>query len=185
MQISADHWLNSATHRPSPNQDARPPHEKIDCLVIHNISLPPQQYGGDDILNFFQNCLDYDAHPYFEQLRDVTVSAHCLIRRDGEIIQFVPFNQRAWHAGQSCFEGREKCNDFSIGIELEGSDFEAFTAEQYHQLQRVTKTLLNHYPDITKNRITGHSDIAPDRKTDPGPYFDWERYLLGINQTAD
>lgn len=176
MHISATHWLAEAVQKPSPNCDARPVLSTIDLLVIHNISLPPNDFSGDYICDFFLNKLDCSVHPYFEHLRDVKVSAHVLIRRNGEIIQFVPFNQRAWHAGQSSYAGREKCNDFSIGIELEGSDFEPFTDAQYKQLADVTNVLITHYQDLTAENITGHSDIAPGRKTDPGPFFDWSRY---------
>jgi AmpD protein len=145
-------------------------------LVIHNISLPPRCYGGDCIERFFTNRLDWDEHPFFEEIRDVQVSAHLLIQRAGEVVQFVNFAERAWHAGESCFEGRANCNDFSIGIELEGSDDEPYTDAQYATLTAVTTLLLTHYPALAAHRIVGHSDIAPGRKTDPGPAFDWQRY---------
>jgi AmpD protein len=148
----------------------------VDLLVIHNISLPPGRYEGDCIERLFTNCLNWDEHPYFEEIRDMEVSAHLLIRRSGELVQFVEFDQRAWHAGQSCHGGRENCNDFSIGIELEGTDEEAYSPQQYRVLADVTLTLIHHYPALDTQRIVGHSDIAPGRKTDPGPAFDWCYY---------
>lgn len=184
MMINADGWLTGIRHHPSPNYDDRPASQSIDLLVIHNISLPPEQYEGDWILDFFCNELDPCAHPYFSEIADLKVSAHLLIRRDGEIIQFVSLNQRAWHAGQSCFQGKEGCNDFSIGIELEGSDTQEFTEAQYQSLNRITRLLLDHYPRLTEERITGHSDIAPDRKTDPGPCFDWQHYRNLLHSTT-
>lgn len=165
-----------ARYVPSPNCDERPAGTDVSLLVIHNISLPPDRFGGPWIEDLFLNRLDPAAHPYFEQIHQLRVSAHCLIRRDGELVQFVPFGQRAWHAGVSSFEGRERCNDFSIGIELEGSDHRAFTARQYQRLRTLARGLLRDYPAITSARIVGHSDIAPGRKTDPGPYFDWARF---------
>jgi len=179
--ILEDGWLESAERCPSPNCNERPTGKTIDLLVIHNISLPPGEFGGACIREFFCNTLDCDAHPYFEQLRGMEVSAHLLIERSGEIVQFVPFDLRAWHAGQSCFEGRDNCNDFSIGIELEGTDEGPYTGAQYTSLAGVTKALMQAYPGITRERITGHSDIAPGRKTDPGPAFDWRRYLDLLN----
>lgn len=157
----------------SPNFDERAWGGEISLLVIHNISLPPNEYGGTGILDLFTNRLDPAGHPYYETIKDLKVSSHFLIRRDGELIQFVPCTQRAWHAGASNWCGRERCNDFSIGIELEGSDFDPFTDAQYDALARLTRALKAAYP-ITD--IVGHSDIAPGRKTDPGPYFDWVRY---------
>jgi len=174
--IDSDGWLNHIKHHPSPNFDDRPSDTSIDLLVIHNISLPPEQFGDNYILDFFTNQLDATAHPYFKEIADMTVSAHVLIRRDGEIIQLVSFNKRAWHAGQSNFNGQERCNDFSIGIELEGSDTQIFTEDQYHSLITITQILLNNYSELTPDRITGHSDISPGRKTDPGDFFDWKRY---------
>ena len=174
--VKPHHWLPRARRLPSPNCDERPNPNDISLLVIHNISLPPDQFGGPWIDDLFLNRLDYDAHPYFEQLRELRVSAHCCIFRDGRLTQYVPFNQRAWHAGHSKFDGRERCNDFSIGIELEGCDTKPFTQAQYARLARVTRSLLEGYPKLTRSRIVGHSDIAPSRKTDPGPHFDWVRY---------
>lgn len=168
-------WLTGVRRVPSPHYDDRPTGEAPSLLVVHNISLPPGEFGGPYIDQLFTGTLNADEHPYFATIRQLRVSAHCLIRRDGEIVQYVPFDKRAWHAGVSRFEGRERCNDFSIGIELEGADTLPFTAAQYDQLSAVTRLLARRYP-ITPERITGHSDIAPGRKTDPGPAFDWTRY---------
>lgn len=173
FSFNADGWCEQAQHKPSSNCDARPDGIAIDLLVIHNISLPPGQFGGSQIVDLFTNCLDCDAHPYFDQLRTLRVSAHFLIRRDGSLLQFVSCSDRAWHAGVSSFRGRERCNDFSIGIELEGTDFEPFEAVQYETLAALTVALFTRYP-LTD--VTGHEHIAPGRKTDPGPHFDWPRY---------
>jgi AmpD protein len=171
-----DGWLQQARKVPSPNCGPRPPPCAPELLVIHNISLPPRCYGGDCVERFFTNRLDWDEHPYFAEIRGVEVSAHLLIQRTGELLQFVPFAERAWHAGQSCYEGRDNCNDFSIGIELEGVDDEPYTDAQYAVLSAVTAVLIAHYPAMAAHKIVGHSDIAPGRKTDPGPAFDWARY---------
>ena len=168
--------LQGARFAPSPNFDQRPPETPIDVLVIHNISLPPGEFGGQDIERLFCNTLDFGCHPFYREIEGLRVSAHLVIHRSGEIVQFVPFQARAWHAGVSCCEGRERVNDFSIGIELEGTDDAPFTDEQYQTLADVTRAIMQAYPGITPARIYGHSDIAPGRKTDPGPYFDWERY---------
>ena len=173
MKADPNGWLSGVRRIASPNCDQRPPGTTIDLLVIHNISLPPDQFGGQGIVKFFTNQLESDAHPYYTQLKGVTVSSHFLIRRDGRIVQFVPCRQRAWHAGVSNWQGRTRCNDFSIGIEMEGSDFVPFTDQQYTALVRLTRRVQRVYP-IPNN--AGHSDIAPGRKTDPGPYFDWSRY---------
>lgn len=166
-----------AEHRPSPYCDDRPEGAPIDLLVIHNISLPPGEFGGDWIHNLFLGRLDPEAHPYFAiACAAGPVSTHLLIRRDGGLIQYVPFGRRAWHAGRSVFAGRERCNDFSIGIELEGTDDLPFALVQYETLARCTQAILARYRAITPERIAGHADIAPDRKTDPGPCFDWGRY---------
>lgn len=175
MQIH-DHRLSSARQIQCDNHNERPADE-ISLLVIHNISLPAGEFGGPYIEDLFCNRLDPAAHPDFVAIAALRVSAHLLIRRDGSLLQFVPFNRRAWHAGVSCYAGREQCNDFSIGIELEGTDDQPFTDQQYQQLITVTRLLMQHYPAITAERITGHSDIAPERKTDPGPCFDWTSYL--------
>ena len=172
--VLEDGWLPAASRCPSPNFNERP--EAVDLLVIHNISLPPGEYGTGCVQQFFCNALDCDAHPYFDEIRGMEVSSHLLIERDGTLTQFVSLADRAWHAGVSSFCGRENCNDFSIGIELEGSDTEAYTDAQYERLAAVTGDIMNAYPAITRDRITGHSDIAPGRKTDPGPAFDWDRY---------
>lgn len=172
-QIDADGWCTGARRLPSPNFDVRPPGTAIDLLVIHNISLPPGQFGGPYVEGLFTNTLEHAVHPYFEQLRPLRVSAHFLIGRDGLITQFVSANRRAWHAGVSSFEGRERCNDFSIGVELEGSDFVPFEAAQYDSLAALTLALQRRYG---LRAVTGHEHIAPGRKTDPGPFFDWQRF---------
>jgi len=176
MQIDAKNGLLlGVSYIPSPNFNARPQGTVIDMVVIHNISLPPNEFGGPYISAFFRNQLDHSLHPYFMEIADKKVSSHCLIRRDGEVIQYVPFSERAWHAGISQFAGKDNCNDFSIGIELEGVDTIPYTDIQYRVLAKLIKLLQAQYPAITNNRITGHSIIAPGRKTDPGPAFDWER----------
>ncbi|MGB3835516.1 1,6-anhydro-N-acetylmuramyl-L-alanine amidase AmpD [Castellaniella sp.] len=174
--IGADGWLPSGPgvlHRPSPNHDARPNAEDPYLLVIHNISLPPGVFQGNCIIDFFQNCLDINADPWFENIRDVHVSAHFLIRRDGAIVQFVPTVLRAWHAGVSVFEGREHCNDFSIGIELEGADTVPYTDAQYARLDQLADVIRTRHPICA---VQGHQHIAPGRKTDPGEAFDWARF---------
>jgi AmpD protein len=166
--------LTPAIYLPSTHYNERPLDTAIDMVVIHGISLPPAQFGGGEIEQFFCGKLDFSAHPDFESIKDLCVSAHLLINRQGQITQFVPFNKRAWHAGVSSFQGRTGCNDFSIGIELEGTDEIAYEKIQYQTLAKVIQVLLSVYPNITRERIVGHSDIAPGRKTDPGPSFDWE-----------
>ncbi len=178
--IDARGWLTPALQKLSPNCDARLTGVKVDLLVIHNISLPPGKFDGDAVENFFLNQLDCTQHPYYEKLKNLTVSAHLFVRRNGAITQFVPFTARAWHAGESSFAGVPNCNDYSIGIELEGSDETAFTDAQYETLISITQALMQHYPGITRDRITGHSEIAPHRKTDPGPHFDWTRFKKGL-----
>ncbi len=172
--------LHGARFCDSPNADERPSGTDIDTLVLHGISLPPGEYGGDAIEALFTNRLDPAAHPYFESIAGLEVSAHLLIRRDGEVVQFVPFHRRAWHAGLSQFRERERCNDFSIGIELEGCDDEAYSDPQYATLVDVVAALLAGFPAMTTRRIAAHSDIAPGRKTDPGPAFDWLRLYDGL-----
>jgi AmpD protein len=174
--VDAIGWLSGATRRPSPHRDLRPAEDEIDLLVIHNISLPPGQFDGPWIDDLFLGRLDPSAHPYFPAIAGARVSAHLLIRRNGDRIQYVPFSERAWHAGASCFAGRERCNDFSIGIELEGSDHDSYAPPQYRSLAAATRAILAAYPGIRAERIVGHSDIAPGRKTDPGPFFDWGYY---------
>jgi N-acetyl-anhydromuramoyl-L-alanine amidase len=180
MMDIRDHWLSTARRVPSPNCSERSSGKAdpsdISLLVIHNISLPPGQFGGPHIDELFSNCLDPKAHPYFAGICELRVSAHLLIRRDGAVVQYVPFDRKAFHAGRSSFEGRAECNEYSIGIELEGTDDTEFTEVQYDRLAAISRLLLRHYPGITTQRITGHSDIAPGRKTDPGPCFDWTRY---------
>ena len=151
-------------------------------IVLHGISLPPGEFGGPEIEALFTNTLEWDAHPYFEEIRGMEVSAHVLIRRDGSVVQFVPFTERAWHAGESCFRGNHRCNDFSIGIELEGEDETPYDDRQYPVLQAVIRALCKAYPQITPREIAGHSDIAPGRKTDPGPAFDWLRLYDGLSR---
>lgn len=167
--------LDGARQCPSPNQDSRPGTGEVNLLVIHNISLPPGQFGGPWIDRLFQNRLPADQHAYFQEIHHLRVSAHLLIRRNGELVQYVPLSQRAWHAGESCFEGRERCNDYSIGIELEGSDDTPYTDAQYRVLADTIRQIQAHYPEIVPQRIAGHCDIAPGRKSDPGPAFDWAR----------
>lgn len=181
MRVDATGWVTGVKKIASPNHDQRPPKNEIELLVIHSISLPPDQFGGPAIAQFFTNRLDVREHPYFAQLHGVKVSAHFLIRRDGQVIQFVPCQRRAWHAGVSSWQGRTRCNDFSIGIELEGSDFVPFTEQQYAALARLTRRLQRVYPI---RDIAGHSDIAPERKTDPGPFFDWPRYYGAIQASG-
>jgi len=171
-----DGWLQQAKKLCSPNFGPRPDDAIPELLVVHNISLPPGRYGGGAIEQFFTNALDWDAHPFYEEIRGVEVSAHLLIARDGVATQFVSFDDRAWHAGDSCYCGRDNCNDFSIGIELEGADEDPYTARQYAVLSRVASALLSFYPSLDPSDIVGHSDIAPGRKTDPGRAFDWNRF---------
>lgn len=170
--LDAAGWLTGARHLPSPNCDPRPDGSRIELIVLHNISLPPGVFDGDAVTDLFTNRLDWDAHPYFQTIRGLEVSAHFFIRRDGSLIQFVPCTLRAWHAGASNWQGRERCNDFSIGIELEGSDDLPFTEAQYVVLLPLLATLKAAYPI---QAVVGHSDIAPGRKTDPGPHFAWRR----------
>ena len=165
-------WLAAARHSPSPNHGPRPPGAQIDLIVLHSISLPPGSYGGPQVEQLFTNTLDWDAHPYFEQIRGMQVSAHFFIRRNGELVQFVDADARAWHAGASSWRGRENCNDDSIGIELEGLEGEPFEAAQYTALGQLCRCLGNRYPVA---HIAGHEHIAPGRKQDPGPGFEWAR----------
>jgi AmpD protein len=165
-------WLSGARRVPSSNCDERPEDESIRLIVLHAISLPPGEFGGPEIIELFTNSLDPEAHPYFREIQGLRVSAHFLVRRDGEVIQFVSCSRRAWHAGVSRWKGRETCNDFSIGIELEGCDQLPFEDDQYAALNALLAELREHYPI---EAVVGHSDIAPGRKTDPGPRFDWRR----------
>lgn len=176
MRIDAQGLLAGGEYIPSPNCDDRPAGE-IELLVVHAISLPPDEFGGDGVQRLFTNTLDANAHPYYQAIAGLKVSAHFFVRRDGKVMQFVPCPKRAWHAGASRWQGRERCNDFSLGIELEGGDNVPFTDAQYAALIRLTLALRDAYPI---RGIAGHSDIAPQRKTDPGPCFDWQRYLIGL-----
>lgn len=174
-------WLCNARRIPSPNFGPRPD-TSIDLLVIHNISLPPGQFGGCHIDALFQNCLNPLEHSYFQEIFQLQVSAHLLIDRLGVVSQYVSFDDRAWHAGDSSFCGRDNCNDYSIGIELEGCDDQAFTEAQYRSLLAVTGLIRGVYPAISSDRIVGHNDIAPGRKTDPGPFFEWSHYLDAVDR---
>tara|TARA_Y100001938_G_scaffold6959_1_gene8576 strand:+ start:205 stop:753 length:549 start_codon:yes stop_codon:yes gene_type:complete len=167
-------WFQGIRHCPSPNFNARPDGE-ISLLVVHNISLPPGQFGTGRVQAFFQNRLATDEHPFFSEIADLQVSAHFFIERDGSLTQFVSCLDRAWHAGVSRFDGRDNCNDFSLGVEMEGTDDQPYTDRQYARLAELTRQLLDAYPAISTQRIRGHCDIAPGRKTDPGPAFDWPR----------
>ena len=175
-----NHRLQDINFLESPNFNDRPIDEDISLLVIHSISLPPKKYNTDHIERFFLNELDFSSHNFYKNIDGMKVSAHVLIKRNGEVIQFVPFNKRAWHAGVSSYKGKNNCNNFSIGIELEGSDDDIFEDIQYEQLSLITSLLIAEYDLITKDNIKGHSDIAPERKTDPGVLFDWDRYLTNV-----
>lgn len=168
--VDREGWLEGALQVPSANCDARPLGTCVSLLVIHAISLPPGEFGGCAVTALFTNAIDAGRHPYYESIAALRVSAHLLVRRDGGIVQYVPFAKRAWHAGVSCWKGRERCNDFSIGIELEGSDQLHFSGAQYISLGRLVNVLRQEHPI---QDVVGHSDIAPGRKTDPGPFFDW------------
>ena len=176
--IDVSGWVSGARHLPSPNQDGRPPGIRIELLLIHNISLPPGQFGTGQIERLFTNRLDPDAHPYFATLQGLQVSAHFLVARDGHVTQFVGCAERAWHAGVSVFEGRPRCNDFSIGIELEGTDQLAYSDVQYENLAHLARALFAAYP---LRAVRGHSDVSSPRKTDPGTAFDWRRFAGALN----
>ncbi len=180
MRIDSRSCLTGVRQCLSPNHDARPDPADISLLVIHGISLPPGRFGGPAVEQLFRNQLDAAAHPFFAEIHQLRVSAHLFIRRGGQMIQFVPFDLRAWHAGVSSFQGRPSCNDFSIGIELEGTDAGGYTQAQYRQLLRLTRLLRRRYPQISAERIVGHCDIAPGRKTDPGPYFAWRKFRRAL-----
>ena len=172
--------VEGARQVPSPNYDDRPPGCEPELIVIHGISLPPGEFGGQWIDQFFTNQLDPTAHPYFEQIANMKVSSHLLLEREGDVVQFVPLSKRAWHAGESCYQKRDRCNDFSIGIELEGTDTIPYERNQYAALTAVVQSLAAAYPQLADAPIVGHCDIAPDRKTDPGPAFDWARFHAGL-----
>ncbi|OUS31075.1 N-acetylmuramoyl-L-alanine amidase [Thalassotalea sp. 42_200_T64] len=182
LEVSAKPSTPQISHLPSPHCDNREC-DDISLLVIHNISLPPGKFGSSHISDLFMGCLDPDEDDYFKDIYQLRVSAHCLIRRDGAIIQYVPFTKRAWHAGVSSFAGREKCNDFSIGIEMEGTDDIAYSDAQYQTLNLLSAAIVTTYPDIDVDNITGHCDIAPGRKTDPGDSFDWARFKNGLTKS--
>jgi len=175
-------WLRGARRVASPNCDDRPDGAEIDLVVVHGISLPPRCYGGTYIDQLFTNHLDRGEHPYFAEVCGLRVSAHVLIDRGGVVTQYVPFPMRAWHAGESCFAGRDGCNDFSIGIEFEGCDEEPYEAAQYAAGAQLLQTLRAAWPSISRDRIVGHSDVAPGRKTDPGPAFEWPRLFALLAQ---
>lgn len=177
-------WLNKVERLPSPHFSSRELDEEISLLVIHNISLPAGQFGKNYISDLFLGQLDCDAHASFHDLKDIEVSAHCLIRRDGRVIQYVSFNDKAWHAGISSFNNRDRCNDYSIGIELEGTDDIPYTAAQYQQLIVLTLCLQDQFPAIIMDNVVGHCDIAPVRKTDPGPVFDWQYFRQCLTDQA-
>ena len=175
FEIDSEGWLEGVRRVPSPFCDDRPEGE-LSLLVVHNISLPPGKFGGGYVEKLFTGTLDPKADPYFEQIAGMRVSSHCFIDRQGSVTQFVPFLRRAWHAGVSHYEGREKCNDFSIGIELEGTDHEPYEDAQYEALSSLMAEFIRVYPEMSIDRMTGHCDIAPERKTDPGEAFYWERF---------
>jgi AmpD protein len=181
MHIDAEGFAAGLRYVASPNCDERPPGVGIELIVVHSISLPPGEFGGPGIDELFLNRIDAAAHPYYAGIAHLKVSSHFVVRRDGETIQYVPCLKRAWHAGVSSWNGRARCNDFSVGIELEGCDDRAFEDAQYEALSRLTRALLRAYPGAG---IAGHSDIAPGRKTDPGPFFDWARYRASIDDTS-
>lgn len=177
MRLDEDKaWIEGVARCPSPNADARPPDAVIDLLVVHGISLPPGRFGTPHVEALFCNRLDPKADPFFSKIAHLKVSAHVFVRRTGKIIQFVPFDLRAWHAGESAFRGRTECNDFSIGVELEGADDVPYEDIQYERLIALAGLFMRAWPDITPDRIVGHCEIAPERKTDPGPGFDWDRF---------
>ncbi len=181
MFTITNHRVDQAEFIPSPNFSDRLEEVEPTLLVIHNISLPPGEFGGSYIADFFQNKLDTSKHPFFEEISDLQVSSHLFVDREGQLIQFVDLNKKAWHAGISEFEGKKECNDFSIGIELEGTDTEPYSDKQYLSLISLTNCLMESYSGISTERIVGHSDIAPSRKTDPGESFDWNRYKNSLD----
>ena len=179
-RMTPDGWLDGIRRVESPNCDDRPADTEVSLLIVHSISLPPGEYGGDAIERFFTNRLDPGAHPYFQEIAGMRVSAHFLVRRDGELVQFVPTLKRAWHAGVSSWRGRSACNDFSVGVELEGTDDSVFDEAQYRSLEQLVGRLR---PALPLRDIAAHSDVAPGRKTDPGPGFDWPRLLSDLGKT--
>lgn len=185
MRLQANGWLTGVHRRPSPNCDERPAGEQVDLLILHNISLPPNRFGGPGVYQLFENRLDPEEHPFYKDIAELRVSAHVWVRRTGRIVQFVPLSARAWHAGISSWQGRERCNDYSIGIELEGTDERPFTKAQYQSLFRLMRLIQKQFPAIQCHRIVGHSDVAPGRKTDPGPFFDWSQLRDCCRKTID
>ncbi|MCR9278389.1 MAG: 1,6-anhydro-N-acetylmuramyl-L-alanine amidase AmpD [Pseudomonadaceae bacterium] len=181
VYVTSAHWLRGVERVSSPNEDARPDAGAIELVVLHGISLPPGQFGTGMVRELFCNELDCSRSSELADLEGVFVSAHALVERDGRITQFVPFNRRAWHAGQSSFRGRSRCNDFAIGIELEGTDVQPYAAEQYAALSEILLALFRRYPRLDPSVVVGHCDIAPGRKTDPGPAFDWPRLLASLD----
>ncbi len=177
--------IRPAEQCPSPNQDDRPEGCEPELIIIHGISLPPGEFGGPYVEQLFTNRLDWDAHSYFAEIRGLKVSSHILIRRDGGLVQFVPFSRRAWHAGESCYQDRKDCNDFSIGIELEGEDDTPYEDSQYETLTKTIRALLETYKTLCAERIVGHCDVSPGRKSDPGPAFDWPRLYDGLAETIE
>lgn len=175
LRVDAQGWLAGIRRAPSPHADERPAGSRAELVVIHGVSLPPGEFGGPWVEDFFAGRLDFTAHEHFAAIRELRVSPHLLVRRDGEIVQFVSFARRAWHAGRSSWRGRGECNDYSIGIELEGTDTIPYAEAQYRALERILPALAEAYPGIREGGVVGHADIAPERKTDPGPAFDWER----------
>lgn len=180
MYVTSAHWLRGVERVASPNQDVRPDSAAIELVVLHGISLPPGQFGTGMVRKLFCNELDCSRTPELADLEGVEVSAHLFVERDGFMTQFVPFHRRAWHAGQSSFRGRSRCNDFAIGIELEGTDEQPYSAQQYAALEKILSALFRRYPRLDPSVVVGHCDIAPGRKTDPGPSFDWPRLLAGL-----
>ncbi len=176
--------IRPAEQSPSPNQDDRPEGSEPELIIVHGISLPPGEFGGPYVEQFFTNRLDWDAHPYFAEIRGLKVSSHVFIRRDGNLIQFVPFSRRAWHAGASCYRDRQDCNDYSIGIELEGEDETPYADVQYEVLIKIIGALQVTYTSLCARRIAGHCDVSPGRKSDPGPAFDWLRLYDGLSNNT-
>lgn len=180
MRVGADGWLEGVRRSPTPNCDDRPPGTAIDLVVLHGISLPPGEFGGDGIDRLFNNTLDRGAHPHYREVAGLRVSAHCLVRRDGAVTQYASFLRRAWHAGRSSWQGRPDCNDYSVGIELEGTDDRPYESIQYDAAARIVAALMVAYPAIDMERCVGHSDVAPGRKTDPGSAFDWADFRVRL-----
>ena len=179
MEIE-NHIIKNIKFVNSPNFNERPKNTKISLIVIHSISLPPNVYGNNYVEDFFMNKLIISDHDYFQEIQDMRVSSHLYIKRTGETIQFVPFNMRAWHAGDSSYKGIDDCNNYSIGIELEGTDDDVFSNHQYEKLIQISKQIIKNYPEINKDKIVGHSEISPGRKTDPGDKFEWNKYLNAL-----